>query len=236
MRQGLDRVDRAAQARRGGVLLLVLGLLAAGALPAAASVWCGENGLFRFSFAEGDSLVETLSTGEPQGGLTIVDVYGWLTDVTPVARNGDAFLRVGGVELKLAVSGAAATVIGQDFPDPKALNVGTVPGTVAAGFHPGLRLQAGKVLLVHWKLMFEGRPVNVRLGLEAAALRSCDGLEGCRESGTQALYAGATTANQLDCLFGAGYAPAWLNPEGEPDRAPVRGRSTWQDAGVFQAR
>ena len=221
---------------RGGVVVLVLVLAAVAALPAAASVWCGENGLFRFSFAAGDSLVETLTTGEPQGGVTVVDVYGWLTDVTPVARAGDAFLRVGGVELKLAVSGAAATVIAQDFPDPKALNVGTVPGTVAAGFHPGLRLQAGKVLLVHWKLMFEGRPANVRLGLEAGALRSCEGLEGCRDSGTPALYAGASTANQLDCLFGAGYAPAWLNPAGEPNRTPVRGTSSWQDAGVFKAR
>lgn len=236
MRQRSGLIGRLMGARRGGVLLLALVLAAAGALPASASVWCGENGLIRFSFAEGDSLVETLTTGEPQGGLTIVDVYGWLTDVTSVARDGDAFLRVGGIELKLVVSGATATVIGQDFPDPKALNVGTVPGTVAAGFHPGLRLQSGKALLVHWKLMFEGRPVNVRLGLEAAALRSCAGMEGCRDSGTQALYAGATTANQLDCLFGAGYAPAWLNPQGDPDRTPVRGTSGWQDAGVFHAR
>lgn len=204
--------------------------------PAAASVWCGENGLVRFSFAAGDSLVETLVTGEPEGGVTVVDVYGWLTGMDPVARHGDAFLRLGGAELKLAITGAEASIIAQEFPDQKALNVGAAPGTLAVGFHPGLRLQGGQVLLVHWKLLFQGRPQNVRLGLDATELRSCATLEGCPGTGTQALYAGADAANQLDCLFGAGYAPAWLNPAGEPDRTPVTGTASWRDVGVFEAR
>ncbi|MBM4131602.1 hypothetical protein FJ250_11355 [bacterium] len=210
--------------------------LGAAAGPAMASDWCGENGLVRFSFAAGDSLVETVQTGEPEGGVTIVDVFAWLTDLAPVARRGDAFLRLGGAELKLQVTGAEACVIAQEFPDPKALNVASEPGELAVGFHPGLRVQQGRVLLVHWKLLFQGQPRNARLGLDASQLRSCKTLPGCPEAGTQALYAGADAANQLDSLFGAGYVPAWINPTGEPDRTPVTGKVGWQDVGIYQAR
>lgn len=213
--------------------ILWLGLAAG---PASASVWCGENGLVRFSFAAGDSLVQTLQTGEPEGGVTVVDVYAWLTDMDPVARRGDAFLRLGGIELKLQVTGAEASVIAQEFTDAKALNVGDKPGTLAAGFHPGLRVQHGRVLLVHWKLLFQGRPQDVRLGLDGSDLRSCATMEGCPDAGTQALYAGADAANQVDSLFGAGYVPAWINPTGEPDHTPVTGKVGWREVGAYQAR
>lgn len=225
------------QAKVGGwiaAVALVLGALAAPA--ASASVWCGENGLVRFSFAAGDSVLETLVTGEPEGGVTVVEVAAWLTGVDAVARGGDAFLRVGGAEFKLKVSGADATVIAQEFAEKKALNVGPVPGQVAVGFHPGARITAGNVLLVRWKVLFQGRPRNVSFGLDPTGLNSCATLAGCPESGTQALYVGADAANQLDCMFGAGYVPAWLNPDGEPDRTPVTGRASWRDVGVFQAR
>lgn len=89
---------------------LAAALVATVAGPAEASVWCGENGLIRFSFAAGDSLVETGTTGEPQGGVTLVDVAAWLTDVDAVARNGDAFLRLGGAELTLVITGAEASI------------------------------------------------------------------------------------------------------------------------------
>ncbi len=203
---------------------------------AAASTWCGENGLIRFSFAEGDTLVESLVTGEPANGMTVIDVTAWLTDLDPVARNGDAFLRVGGIELKLKIEGAEASIIGQDFADPKALNVGTGSGNVAAGFHPGLRCAMGAVRLVHWKVLFKGRPENVRFGLDATNLRSCATMEGCPGAGTQALYAGADAANQLDFLFGAGYVPGWVNPSGAHDVTPVTGKVSWRDVGVFKAR
>lgn len=215
--------------------MAVLAILGAGAA-ARASTWCGENGLIRFSFAEGDTIVESLVTGEPQGGMTVVDVTAWLTDMDPVARNGDAFLRVGGIELKLKIDGAEANIIGQDFPDPKALNVGAEPGSIAAGFHPGLRCGAGYVKLVHWKVLLKGRPRNVRFGLDGTNLRSCGTMEGCPAAGTQALYAGADAANQLDYLFGAGYVPAWVNADGEPDVTPVTGKVSWRDVGAFQAR
>jgi hypothetical protein len=229
-------------AGKGRMRAAVMGLGLAAALvattagPAAASVWCGENGLIRFSFAVGDSLVEIGTTGEPQGGVTLVDVAAWLTDVDAVARNGDAFLRLGGAELTLVITGAEASIIGQEFPDAKALNVGSAPGQLAVGFHPGLRISEGRVLLARWKVLFQGRPANVRFGLDPAGLKSCATLAGCPEAGTQALYAGADTANQLDCLFGAGYVPAWLNPTGTPDTAPVTGKASWRDVGVFQAR
>ena len=217
------------------VALVVLPLLGL-AGPAAASTWCGENGLVRFSFAEGDTIVESLVTGEPQGGVTVVDVTAWMTDMDPVKRRGDAFLRLGALEMKLLVTGAEATVIAQDFPDPRALNVGKEPGTIAVGFHQGLRCGDGYARLVHWKVMFKGRPRNVRFGLDESALPSCTSMTGCPGTGTQAIYGGADAANQLDCLFGAGYVPAWLNAEGTPDVKPVAGKVSWRDAGVFEAR
>lgn len=221
----------------GAVRVFLVTLAALGAAgPVAASTWCGENGVVRFSFAPGDSLLETLVTGEPQNGLTIVEVAAWLSDVTPVARQGDAFLRVGGVELKLVITGAEAQVIGQEFPDPRALNVGPAPGHLAVGYNPGLRLRDGRTLLARWKVLFQGRPQDARFGLDAAGVKSCATMEGCPGSGTPALYAGADAANQMDCLFGAGYVPAWLNPTGEPDRTPVHGTTSYADVGVFKAR
>lgn len=229
---------RGAQGKMAAAAAMAFTVLAAlgAARPAAASTWCGENGLIRFSFVEGDTIVESLVTGEPQGGVTIIDVTAWLTDMDPVARNGDAFLRLGGAELKLKITGAEASIIAQDFFDPHALSVGTVPGNVAVGFHPGQRCGDGYVKLVHWKVLLQGRPTNVRFGLDGSELRSCATQPGCPEAGTQALYVGADAANQLDCMFGAGYVPAWVNPDGEPDTTPVTGKVSWRDVGVFLAR
>ncbi len=219
------------------VLALAVALTVALTAPAAtASVWCGDNGLIRFSFAGGDTLTETLTTGETRPGLTIVNVSAWLTGVDPVARDGDAFLRVGAAELKLVVTGAEGSIISQEFAETKAVNVGSEPGALAVGFAPGARLVDGKVLLVRWKVMFEGQPRNVRFGLDPSELRSCTGMAGCPEASPQALYVGAGSANQLDCIFGAGYVPAWLNPDGEPDRTPVTGKVSWREVGVFHAR
>jgi hypothetical protein len=213
----------------------VLAVFGAGG-QAAASTWCGENGLFRFSFVEGDTIVESLVTGEPQGGVTIIDVTAWLSDMDPVARNGDAFLRLGGAELKLKITGAEASIIAQDFFDPRALSIGSESGNIVVGFHPGLRCGDGYVKLVHWKVLFQGRPTNVRVGLDGTGLRSCETQPGCPESGTLALYVGADAANQLECIFGAGYVPAWVNPDGEQDTTPVTGKVSWRDVGVFKAR
>lgn len=226
------------EARRRWALggAIVLAFVTGTVATASASVWCGGNGLVRFSFAPGDSLVETLVTGEPENGVTIVEVSAWLTGVEPMARDGEAFLRVGAAELQLSISGAEGSVIAQEFPVTGALNISSRPGLVAVGYGAGLKLVGGSVRLVRWQVLFQGRPRNVRFGLEPAGLPSCATMPECPGAAPQAIFAGCDTANQLDSLFGAGYVPAWLNPDGEPERTPVATRVSWREVGVYQPR
>lgn len=200
-----------------------------------ASTWCGENGLIRFSFVEGDSLVSVLETGEPVGGVTTFEVYAWLTDIDPVAMDGEAFLHLGGMEFQLTISGAESFILEQEFPS-QALNVGKEMGHIAAGLHPGEKIRGGMVFLVRWKVMIQGRPENVRIGLDPAGLMSCAELEGCPESEPQALYVGNESSQQVGIMFGAGYVPSWVNPTQEPDQTPVTGKKTWRDVGIFEER
>jgi len=218
-------------------VLLVAFLLPAILMPASsdASTWCGENGLIRFSFAEGDSLVTVLDTGEPVNGVTTFEVYAWLTDIDEVAMEGEAFLHLGGMEFQLTITGAESFILEQNFPS-KALNVGREMGQIAAGLHPGERIRDGKVLLVQWKVMIQGRPENVRIGLDPSGLMSCAELEGCSESRPLALYVGNEGSQQVGIMFGAGYVPSWLNPSQEPDQTPVTGKRTWRDVGIFEER
>ena len=95
------------------VVLLGLVLLPA---TSGATVWCGDNGLFQFSFIEGDSLVTVLHLEKSAAEVTFVDIYCWLADIDPVVREGDVFLHVGGFELKLTISGAEAFILEQNFP------------------------------------------------------------------------------------------------------------------------
>lgn len=208
-------------------------VLVAGA--ASASTWCGDNGVIRFSFAEGDSLVTVLESGEPENGVTTFEVYAWLTDITPVATDGEAFLHLGGMELILDISGAEAFILEQEFPS-KALNLGNEMGKIAAGMSPGEKIENGKVMLVRWKIMIQGRPENVRLGLDGTGLQTCQTLEGCPECEPQALYVGNEGSRQVGIVFGAGYEPAWINPTGEPDQTHVTGKCSWKDVGIFEAR
>lgn len=228
------RAPAAALALAGGLAVCLAGWLAAPGT-ATASQWCGENGVVRFSFVQGDSLVPVLDAGPARDGMTRVDVYAWLTDVDGAVHDGEALLAIGGFELKLDVRGAEAVILAQEFP-AEGLNVGRAPGVCAYGVTRGQGLVGGRVPLVHWQLLFEGRPRNVRIGLDPGELVSCAGIEGCPGSGTQALYIGAASSNQLNMIFGAGYEPAWLNPEGEIDRSLVQGTSRWQDVGVFEPR
>jgi hypothetical protein len=191
-----------------------------------ATVWCGDNGLFQFSFIEGDSLVTVLHLEKSAAEVTFVDIYCWLADIDPVVREGDVFLHVGGFELKLTISGAEAEI----------LNLGKELGQVAAGLHPEQKIRDGKVLLVHWKVMFKGPVVNVRIGLDPTGLMSCEEIKGCRESEPPALYVGNEGSRQEGLLVGAGYIPSWINPTAEPDQIPVTGKQSWQDVGLFTAR
>gem|GEM_PF-1101682 len=221
------------EVRRGAIaLILLMGLIAT---PALADQWCGENGLVRFSFSEGDSLVSVHTTGEPEGGVTTVDLWAWLTDLDPVSRDEEAFLAVGGFELQLVIDGGEAFILEQNFPG-EVLNLGQSMGSCVTGFEVAASLRTGQVQLVHWKIMFQGRPEDVTFRLDPTGLPSCGRVEGCDGSGSSALYIGAEGSRQLDAMFGAGYVPAILNPTGKLSLEPVRGTSTWQDVGTFVAR
>lgn len=202
---------------------------------ATASTWCGENGTIRFDFAEGDDPVTVLETGEPEGGVTRVQVRCWLDGLDPVAHDGEAFLYIGGFELSLDIGGAEAFILKQELPEGS-LNLGKKSGQIAAGIHPGEKIIDGRVLLATWELMFQGRPENVRIGLDPAGAHSCTTMDECPDGETPAIYVGNEGSRQLKFMFGAGYEPAWINPAGEIDQEPVRGPRSWRDVGVFEAR
>lgn len=217
--------------------LLTLVLLTAVLLPASSSatVWCGENGMFRFSFVEGDSLVTVLHTEETSGEVTFFDVYCWLTDVDPITREGEVFLHVGGFELKLDITGAEVFILEQDFPS-EALNLGKELGHIAAGLHPEQKIKDGQVLLATWKIMIKGPVENVRFGLDPSGLMSCAEIKGCVKSDPPALYVGNESSRQEGLLVGAGFVPSWINPTGEVDQTPVHAKQNWRDVGIFTAR
>jgi len=200
---------------------------------AGATDWCGENGLVRFSFVAGDSLVDVFDAGAAQNGVTNVTVYAWLTDVVPVAKDGERFLRVGGFELQLTITGAEGFILKQEFPG-KVLNVGRKPGEIAVGLTPGQRLGEGRAYLVKWEVMFQGRPEDVRFGLAPAGVPSCATIEGCPAAAPPMLYVGVESSHQLGDAFGAGYVPAWLNPTDTHDQAPIHAGQSYVEAGLYK--
>ncbi len=219
----------------GRFVLILMALVVLATMPAgmaAASEWCGENGMLRFSFVEGAELVDVFDAGEPVNGVTTVDVYAWLADVEAVARDGEKFLRVGGFELELTITGAEGFILKQEFPT-EVLNVGPRTGSIIAGLQPGNRLREGRTMLVKWQVMFQGRPQDVRFGLDAKGTLSCKTLVGCPEAEPPMLYVGVESSGYLGVMFGAGYVPGWLNPAGEPDRTPVHAKQSYQDVGIF---
>jgi hypothetical protein len=222
----------------GRLAVTALVLLAAVAAPltAGATLWCGENGLVRFSFVEGDSLVTVLHTEEPEGGVTTLEIYCWLTDVAAVAQNGEAFLHVGGFELQLDSTGDSEVFILEQEVPSEVLNLGKEIGHIAVGMHPSQKIRDGQVMLVRWKLLFQGRPENIRIGLDRSGLMSCAELRGCAKSEPPMLYVGAESSRQVGVIVGGGYVPSWINPTGDPDQTPVRGKQSWQDVGVFKER
>ncbi len=214
-------------------MLAVLALMAMLSGPAAAQ-WCGENGVIRFSFSEGDSIV-SLAQVEPENGVVQLTVYAWLTDVVPVKRDGDAFLSTGGFEFELEVEGARAYVTGKSVPIDH-LDMGKTNESLIVGLNPGLTLMNGRVLLAQWSVMFQGKPEDVVFRLRKEPGHSCKTVAGCAECGSPALYIGVEGSEQLTCFFGAGYVPAYLNPTGEIDTTPVHGNCTFEDVGVFERR
>ncbi len=203
--------------------------------PAFASDWCGENGLVRLSFTEGEELnsVKTLETDAK--GVVMVDLYAYITDMDPVKRDGEAFLGIAAVEFTLVIEGAEGFITSQEFAQANR-SVGRRPGEVMVGLDPGLPVKNGRAQVVHWTILFQGNPENVVFRLDREALISCARTEGCSEGRPYALYTGNDASNQLGSLFGAGYAPAYLNFKGEPDLTPLKGMQSWQDVGLYDAR
>lgn len=196
--------------------------------------WCGENGLIRFSLAPGDSIVSSVHQ-EPENGVTMVELYAWLTDFVPMAHDGEAFLSVGGFEMTLVVEGAEAFILEKKIPI-KNLDMGQTNEVCIVGLDPGLKIRNNQVHLVTWKIMFQGKPEDVVFRLETEPGHSCKTMEGCLKCGSPALYIGVDGSQQLSMFVGAGSAPAYLNPTGEPDFTPVRGTCSFEDVGIFKRR
>jgi hypothetical protein len=205
------------------------------AAPAAASIWCGENGVVRLSFSQGEDLTSVTTVTPGEGGVTLVDLWAYLDEVEPMARDGEVFLAIGGFELKLVIEGAAGTVVKQEFPFPR-LNIGKELGTCIVGIDPSARLVNGRTELVHWQVLFPTPPRQVTFRLDAEALPSCKTVPGCPGSGAFMLYNGTVDARQVSDMFGAGCVPAYLNWPQAPEVTALRGTPSWREVGVYTPR
>lgn len=180
----------------------------------------------------GDSLVVAATlAGGPRGAL--LDLYAVLDDVALVRWNDLQLRALGGIEFALRIEGPGV-IVGQEFP-LRAFNVRPEPGAISAGLYPELPLRDRRATLVHWRIYVPGTPRNLAFRLDPSALRTCSSLAGCPDSGTQALWTGSPVSEMAGLIFSAGYTPAVLNWDGEPDLAVVRGRVDWRDTGLFTA-
>ncbi len=218
------------------ILTVILALAAMGmASSALATVWCGENGVVRLSFTEGKPLdaVREITVGEK--GVTTIDLYAYLSDMDPLQKDGEAFLSLSALEMTLVIEGGEGFFTGQEFPMANR-SLGRRPGEIIAGFYPGLPVTNEGTLLVHWQILFQGTPQNVVFKLDSKAGVTAERSPEIKEAGSFALYTGSESSQQLGDLFGAGYVPAYLNFEGEADLTPLKGKVSWQKAGVSEKR
>ena len=81
-----------------------------------------------------------------------------------------------------------------------------------------------------------GKPGNVVFGLDQDGLQTAKVLEGYDDAGSWALYTGTWASDTLGDIFGAGYVPAYLNWDGEPDLAPRRGKVSWDQTPLYGKR
>jgi len=218
--------------RLAPVMTLAVLLVAA---PALATNWCGENGVVRLSFMPGGELQAVHEADGSEKGVTMVDVYAYLTDFTPVQRKGEAFLGIGGLEMKLLIEGAEGFITSQEFPVANR-SLGRKPGEIIAGFYPGIEVGTEPVELVHWTVLFQGTPENVVFRLDTADGLTAQRTDGLAGMGCSAYYTGMEQAGQLGDLFGAGGVSAYLNYEGEPDLQVRHSQLSWQQVGQYEAR
>jgi len=197
--------------------------------------FCGENGVIRFSFSEGEKLDPVANVQPGENGVTMIDLYAWLTDVQEVKKDGEAFLGISAFELQLVIEGAEGFILKQEYPQ-KTRQVGKKLGNCIVGLYPGLDFENGGTQLVHWEIMFQGEVEDVVFRLDQDGLFTCDKTPGCPESDTFALYAGSETSGFVGAIFGSGYQPAYLNPTGAVDLDEIHGKVSWQEVGVFEKR
>jgi hypothetical protein len=214
--------------------LLVMLSVTTFAFPAQA-FFCGENGVVRFSFVEGPELEPVAHIPPGENGVTMVDLYAWLTDVEPLKREGEAFLGISAFELQLVIEGAEGFILKQEYPQDFR-QVGKKLGNCIVGLYPGLDFKNQTTQLVHGQIMFQGKPEDVVFRLDPAGMVTCERTPGCVESGVSALYVGTETSNFVGEIFGAGHQPAYLNPTGETNLDEVHGTVSWEDVGRFERR
>jgi len=218
-----------------GAFLLLAAVTSLAPDPAAASVWCGENGVVKLRFGDTADGPSVLVAEPDELGLTRVTVSAWLTEVDPMALNGEAFLMIGGYELQLVVTGAEPLAVRKILPEG-IVDLAQEPVGCLVGLNRAVRLSTAGVKLVGWEITFKGGADDVGFSLKPEGILTCGTTPGCPGTGTRALYIGSADAQMLSEVFGAGCAPAYLNPAGEPDLAVQRGTSSWQDVGRFEAR
>lgn len=221
---------------RGAKFLTGLVALAiSAAAPAVAGNWGGHYGDILLSFTPGPEATHAAVRDSLPGVGTLVDLYALLAVPEIVRVNGEKFLSIGGLELKLAADGAPGwSVLSQEIAG-KHLNLAKELGTVTAGLTPGIGISRGPVQLVHWVVRIPGQARDVVFRLDPAGAPSCGRNPDCAVSGTCAIWTGAAAANQHGLLFSAGYVPAYLNPTTtEPDLTPRRGRTDWRERGLAE--
>ncbi len=214
-------------------ILAFLVLIVVSAATASASTWGGHHGTIRLSFSEGPEFEHFLSSDPlPKVGV-VVDLYAVLSDIAPIYYNNEKYLSVGGFELQLKVDGAEWEILATDLSE-RSINAGIGKGCLYVGKYNGIKFVDGNATLVHWRIRLLGEPENVVFSLDPEGLNSCELIEGCKDSGTQAIWAGSGAAKQVGVVFSAGYIPAYVNWKGEkPDLTPVRGEGDWEDTGLF---
>ncbi|MEZ4387545.1 MAG: hypothetical protein R3D98_08190 [Candidatus Krumholzibacteriia bacterium] len=204
------------------------------ATAAAASSFCGGNGIMILSFTPGPELTRVANADADAAGLVTVEVYAVLDQVAPADGPGGVLLAIGGFECELRIAGAEPLAVEKAVLVPHR-DFGQRPTQIWAGVSTtGERVDQGPLTLVRWTVRFQGRPHDVRFDLDPAGLLSCKGLAGCAEAGVSAMYAGAIDVAQEGYIFGAGCAPAVLNPTGDPDLTVAPCTVGFADVGIFK--
>ena len=212
------------------VAVLLLALACAGG--AAASEFCGGNGVIKLSFTPGPEITR-VADAEP--GMP-VDVYAVLDEVALAEGPRGVMLTIGAFECELRITGAEVLSVVKTVLLPH-IDFGRRETQVWAGMRTlDNRIDQGPLALVRWTVMLGGEADNVRFDLDPAGLLSCEHFEECVGSNASALYIGTVDVGMDGFVFAAGCAPAVLNPTGEPDLTVAPCTLHFTEVGVFKAR